>query len=122
MKLTLVFMMALCGACVGCSSPKAPSGEQIQAALDKAVKKNNPEATAKLTDIKMDRGKYVDVKFACTNCVLEDRAGVKKTVSSANGTAEVLLDPQDGKWKLQGGLVISEDGSSGSLDLWGQTF
>ena len=124
MKLTLILLVLLCGVFVGCGSPKAPSGEQIQTALGSAVKKENPDATAKLTNIEMGKdGKAVNFKFACTNCVLEDATRVKKTVPSANGEGVAWLDPQDGKWKIQQATVDNEDGTKHTISsLTGQIF
>jgi hypothetical protein len=116
MKQTLVFLIVLCGLFVGCSSPQAPSGEQIQAALDSAVKKDNPAATAKLTGIEMDKdGKRVMAKFTCTNCLHLYFGGNKKIDPSSEGTASVWLDPQDKKWKFMDIYVDNEGGGASAI-------
>jgi hypothetical protein len=124
MKLTPTWLVVLGGVLAGCGGSNAPSGEQIQAALDKAVKNVNPAAAAKLTGITMEKdGKAAKIKFACTNCVLEDRRGVRGTVSSAKGDALVWLDPLDGSWKFRQATVNDEDGAITFISsLMGQKF
>lgn len=124
MKLTPACLVVLGGFLAGCGSANAPSVERIQAALDKAVKNVNPLAAAKLTDITMEKdGQAVKIKFACTNCVLEDRQGVQETVSSAKGDALVWLDPQDGSWKFTQATVNNKDGAITFISsLTGQKF
>lgn len=124
MKLTPAWLVMLGGVLAGCGGPNAPSSEHIQAALDKAVKNVNPAAAAKLTDITMEKdGQAVKIKFACTNCVLEDRRGVQETVSSAKGDALVWLDPQDRSWKFMQATVNNEDGAITFISsLTGQKF
>ena len=51
MRLTRACWVALGCLLAGCGGANAPSGEQIQAALDRAVKNVHPAAAAKLTDI-----------------------------------------------------------------------
>jgi len=124
MRLAMVLCVALCAILVGCGSPKSPSADQIMAELDGAVKKENPQASAKLTDIAMEPGgKAVKVKFTCTNCMLESRQDVKEIVPSAEGDADVWLDPQDGNWKFQQILIKSKDGAMTMLSsLTGKKF
>jgi hypothetical protein len=112
MRLTRACSVALGCVLAGCGGSNAPSGEQIQAALDKAVKNAHPAAAAKLTDIALESGgKAVKIKFECTNCVLEDRGGVQATVPFAKGDALVWLDPQDRSWKFMQATLINEDGA-----------
>lgn len=123
MKLPSTILLALCVAFVGCSNPTAPSSDQIQAALDNEVKKGNPSATAKLTDIETEKdGKTTKFKFACMNCMLEDGTRTKETVPSATGKVAVWLDPQDGKWKFNNVIVDNEDGTKDTLAFDDHTF
>ena len=124
MRLTRACSVALGSVLVGCGGSNAPSGEQIQAALDQAVKNVHPAAAAKLTDIALESGgNAVKIKFECTNCVLEDRQGLQETVPSARGDALVWLDPQDGSWKFMQATVINEDGAITFISsLTGQKF
>ena len=122
MKLTLILLIVVCAFFIGCGS-KAPSGEQIEAALNSAVKKENAEASAKLTDIEMaSDGKETKFKFNCTNCMVEDGTRTKKVVSSAKGRGTVWRDPQDGKWKFYGANIINEDGTEHVISFGSHTF
>ena len=124
MRLARACSVALGCVLAGCGGSNTPSGEQIQAALDKAVKNVHPAAAAKLTDITMEKdGQAVKIKFACTNCVLDDRRGVHETVSSAKGDALVWLDPQDRSWKFMQATVNNEEGAITFISsLTGQKF
>ena len=124
MRLTRACSVTLVCVFAGCGGSNTPSGEQIQAALDKAVKKVYPAAAAKLTDIALESGgKAVKIKFECTNCVLEDRRGLRETVPSAKGNAIVWLDPQDRSWKFMQATVNNEDGAITFISsLTGQKF
>ena len=124
MRLTRACSVALGCVLAGCSGSNAPSGEQIQAALDKALKNVHPAAAAKLTDISLESGgKAVKIKFECTNCVLEDRRGLRESVTSARGDALVWLDPQDRSWKFMQATVINNDGAITFISsLAGQKF
>ena len=124
MRLTRACSVALVFVLAGCGGSNTPSGEQIQAALDKAVKSVHPAAAAKLTDIALEGGcKAVKVKFECTNCVLEDRQGLRETVPSAMGDALVWLDPQDRSWKFMQATVNNKDGAVTFISsLTGQKF
>ena len=124
MRLTRACSVALGCVLAGCGGPNAPSGEQIQAALDKALKNVHPAAAAKLTDIALESGgKAVKIKFECTNCVLEDRRGLRETVPSARGDALVWLDPQDRSWKFMQATIINKEGAITFISsLTGQKF
>ena len=124
MRLTRACSVTLGCVLAGCGVSNAPSGEQIHAALDKAVKNIHPAAATKLTDIALESGgKAVKIKFECTNCVIEDRQGLLETVASARGDALVWLDPQDGSWKFMQATVINEDGAITFISsLTGQKF
>ena len=124
MRLARAWSVVLGCVLAGCGGSNTPSGEQIQAALDKAVKNVHPAAAAKLTDIALESGcNAVKIKFECTNCVLEDRRGLLETVPSARGDALVWLDPQDGSWKFMQATVINEDGAITFISsLTGQKF
>ena len=124
MRLTRACSVALGCVLAGCGVANTPSGEQIQAALDKAVKNVHPSAAAKLTDIALESGgKALKIKFECTNCVLEDRQGLLETVPSARGDALVWLDPQDRSWKFMQATVNNKDGAITFISsLAGQKF
>lgn len=109
---TLLLVLACCLTFVGCGGPKPPSGEQIEAAIASAVTKDNPEAKVMLTDFKTDDGgKIYEIKFSCTNCVVEGGQGAKETVPSAEGEAVVALDLQDRTWKIIHTSVKNEAGA-----------
>ena len=124
MRLARACSVALGFVLAACGGSNAPSGEQIQAALDRAVKSVHPAAAAKLTDIALESGcQAVKIKFECTNCVLEDRGGVQATVPFAKGDALVWLDPQDRSWKFMQATVNNEDGAITFISsLTGQKF
>ncbi len=98
--------VALCLVLLSCTA-KAPSSAQIEAALNKLVKKDSPNASVKLTDIQMNQsGNLVLTEFTCTGCVVGSGAD-RKTLPSAKGEADVLyLD----KWKLDDVYVKDDAG------------
>lgn len=117
MKKFMPFLLMVCAAVSACI-PAGPSGEQIQAALDKEVKKGNPDATAKLTDIEMEKnGKTTKFKFDCTNCLLEDGSRTKKIVPIAKGSGAVWFSPVDKRWEFDGVLIDNEDGTKETLSF-----
>ena len=116
MRLTLVVLIVLCVLFVGCGSPKAPSSEQIEAALNDAVKKDSPNASAKLTDIELDKERaMVFTKFTCLNCLHNYSSGEKKVVPSAEGYASMGIVPQDKKWKFLTITIDNEDGGKSTI-------
>lgn len=85
-------------------------------ALNEAVKKDSPNATAKLTDIKMNPdGKMVTTKFTCTNCLHQRPGGDKKIVPSSAGEALVGLDILDKKWKFMDISLDNENGGHSAV-------
>jgi hypothetical protein len=101
MKLTLALVLVICGFLVSCSyltSSKAPSFEQMETALDKFIKKDNPEATATIVGTTPSE-RYIPADFQFTNFSHKDKAGAKQTIASGKGLADFWRSP-DGKWKL----------------------
>lgn len=94
MKLTLAFLLVLCCVLAGCSSSK-PSAEQMQSALDRFIKKNNPAATASIVELTPSE-RYIAADFQFTNFSSTDKQGVKQTIPSGKGLADFWL--RDGKW------------------------
>ncbi len=122
MKLSIIVVFALCIALAGCTA-KAPSADQIMSALETRIKKDNPGATAKLTDIEMvENGRTTKFKFDCLNCKLTASSGSKEVIPSAKGEGSVWLDPQDKKWKFYDASIENEDGSKDFLSFGDHTF
>jgi hypothetical protein len=101
MKLTLALVLVVCGFFANCSyltSSKAPSFEQMEIALDKFIKKDNPDATAAIVGTTPSE-RYIAADFQFTNFSYKDKAGVKQTIASGKGLADFWRSP-DGTWKL----------------------
>lgn len=96
MKLTLAFLLMICGVLAGCSAAK-PSAEQMQTALDRFIKKDNPGATASIVEFSPSE-RYIGADFQFTNFSFTDQQGLKQTIPSGKGLADFWL--QDGKWKF----------------------
>ena len=94
MKVTLAFLLVICGVLTGCSSSK-PSTEQMQTALDRFIKKDNSSATAPIVEFTPSE-RYIAADFQFTNFSFTDKQGVKQTISSGKGLADFWL--RDGKW------------------------
>jgi hypothetical protein len=96
MKLTLAFLLMICAVLTGCSASK-PSAEQMQTALDRFIKKDNPDATASIVGFTPSE-RYIAADFQFTNFSFTDKQGVKQTIPSGKGLADFWL--RDGKWKF----------------------
>lgn len=97
MKLSLVLLMVICSVFASCSSSGPPPSQQLEAALEKFIKKDNPSATATVTGI-TPSDRYVAVDFQFTNFSFTDKQGAKQTIPSGKGLADFWL--RDGKWKF----------------------
>ena len=94
MKLTLAFLLVICGVLAGCNTSK-PSAAQMQTALDEFIKKDNPGATAPIVELTPSE-RYIAADFQFTNFSFTDKEGVKQTIPSGKGLADFWL--RDGKW------------------------
>lgn len=94
MKLTLALLLVVCGVLAGCAASK-PSAEQMQTALDKFIKKDNPAATASIVQFTPSE-RYIAADFQFTNFSFTDKQGARQTIPSGKGLADFWL--RDGKW------------------------
>jgi outer membrane lipoprotein-sorting protein len=72
MKLILAFLLMICVVLAGCSASK-PSAEQMEAALDRFIKNDNPNATATTVGITPSE-RYIAVDFQFTDFSYKDKA------------------------------------------------
>jgi hypothetical protein len=94
----MILLIAGCVFLTGCGT--GPSQGQIEAALNEAVKAKNPDATAKVTNLKVNSQFYVEFKFSCTNCVFEFKDGERSIAPSSEGHGMVKLDSKLQMWKF----------------------
>jgi hypothetical protein len=99
----------LCVFLGGCSHNGEPSAEQIEAAVNQAVKAKDPDAVAKVTSVDIQRPYiYEEFKFSCTNCVMEFKDGERHVVPSSEGHGMVTLDARMQKWKFDRIVLVSQ--------------
>jgi Tfp pilus assembly protein PilP len=104
MKLTLVLLLVICCVLAGCSASK-PSSQQMQSALDRFMKKNNPAATASIVKFTPSE-RYIGADFQFTNFSVTDKTGVKQTIPSGKVLADFWL--KGGKWEFDQ-VVINDE-------------
>ena len=106
---TTLCLIALCVFLAGCSHNGEPSAEQIEAAVNQAVKAKNPDAVAKVTSVDIQSPYfYEEFKFSCTNCVMEFKDGERHVVPSSEGHGMVTLDARMQKWKFDRIVLVSQ--------------
>jgi hypothetical protein len=112
MKLRQLALMLLVGTLAACSGPKSPSAAEIEAQLNIIVKKYNPEASARVSDIGFTtQSKHlVQLTFICTKCQLENAAGEKSIAETSTGKADVTLDQDTHKWSMWPISIRADDG------------
>jgi hypothetical protein len=109
MKLILASLLVICSVLAGCSSSK-PSAAQMQTALDKFIKKDNPGATASIVEFTPSE-RYIAADFQFTNFSLTDKQGAKQTIPSGKGLADFWL--RDGKWVFDKVVINDQSFSVG---------
>jgi hypothetical protein len=94
----------------GCSHNGEPSADQIESAINRALKAKNPDAVAKVLTTDIQRPYfYEDFTFSCTNCVVRGRDGVRHVIPSTQGHGMVTLSSRINKWKFDRIIVESEE-------------
>jgi len=105
MRCKLVLLIVLCVFLTCCGT--GPSEGQIEAAVNDAVKKKNPEAVAKVTSTEVMNQFYVEFKFSCTKCVMEFKDGERHVVPSSEGHGMVTLNAKMQNWKFDRIVLVS---------------
>lgn len=103
MKLKTIFLIIACIVLIGCGlmKPSLPPPEKISAALDKIVKKENPNAYQSITATKPNEngtGNYFAVEFKFTNFDFTDAAEKKRSLAS--GRANANINYENGIWTI----------------------
>lgn len=97
----LLIVAVLCMALAGCSQtqPSPPAPEKVRAALDKVIKKDNPDASYSITSTDVHAsGTLVSVKVSFENFKFKGEDGKDRDFPSGKATASI--DHKDGKWVL----------------------
>ena len=106
---TTLCLIALCALLAGCSHNGEPSAEQIEAAINQAVKAKNPDAVAKVTSVDIKSPYfYEDFTFSCANCVVAIKGGERRVVPSSEGHGMVTLNARMQKWKFDRIVLVHQ--------------